>query len=509
MHALLVAAVLAQTTPALAVSATSVNLNPAQQQVVTINGASAPLEATLDERLVNVTVAPDGSSVTITATQATGSDVLHLVDASGAHADVAIRVAFNAGTIAAQTSLRVTGDPVDPQWLAQQVRNAALRAAQAQPDARVAVGEIPPIPDAPAPGARTQVAVPVQISGDGKYFDQSGSTLVNVTNVAAAPFAPSLLFYDDDPEHVTQDGLLFRATVAPAAPARLYYYHDDGEDPRRLVVSIAGASSDASTVQLVGTQAGPNMDVMHVGHTVSKNFLLTKTRHEGVIVDLVPGAPYVVADVPMTARQLVAGTLDVRVLSGGPVTVSVIAASPGVDPRTLLDGPPLPGDGHHRTGVFQIAGYGSEALNYRIGQPDATVVIGDTDPTPPSADPQSAGHDYGDYGVLHSIGLRVQNPGVSPATAYLYFRPLAGPARGTFLLDGNLIEIGCVRVSTPYEISALNLAAGESYRGVLLTTSDGGSFYPAEIGITTTPPQPHAPPISAPDGCFPKPQAAQ
>jgi hypothetical protein len=35
--------------------------------------------------------------------------------------------------------------------------------------------------------------------------------------------------------------------------------------------------------------------------------------------------------------------------------------------------------------------------------------------------------------------------------------------------------------------------------------TDGGSFYPVEIGVTETTPQPSAPPITAPDGCFPSP----
>ncbi|MBV8197983.1 MAG: hypothetical protein JO263_07595 [Candidatus Eremiobacteraeota bacterium] len=508
MHALLFAATVAQATPAaLSVSPASVNLNPAQQQTVSITGASAPVEATLDQRLVTVSVSPDGSGVTITATQATGSDVLHLVDASGARADLPIRVAFNAGTIAPQQTLRVTGDPADPQWLGEEVQRQVLRATKAQPDAHVTLGSFPPISEPLVPGASTQVIVPVQISGGDKYFDANGSTTVDVTNVAMPPFQPALLFYSDDPEHVTQDGVLFRGTVSSAAPARLYYYHDDGEEPRRLVVLVSGASAEPSELQLVETRAGPNMDVMHVGHTVSKNFLLTKTRHEGTIVDLSQDDPYVLADVPMTARQLVAGTVDLRVLSGAPVTVTVLGVSPGVDPRTLIAAPQLPDDGHHRTGVFAIAGYGSEALSYTVGGADATAVIGDTDPTPPSADPQAMGHDYGDYGVVHTMSVTMQNLEADATTAYLYFKPLAGPARGSFLLDGNLIEIGCVRVATPYEISSIDLGPGESYHGTLLTMSDGGSFYPAEIGITTTPPQPHAPSISAPDGCFPKPQA--
>lgn len=507
---MLFAIILAQGSPApsLSVSTSTVNLNPAQQQVVTVNGAAPPLQATLDQRLVNVTVSPDSSSITITATQATGDDTLHLTDANGARADVAIKVAFNAGTIQPQTTLNVTGNPIDPAWLVQEVARDVRRLTQSQPGAQVTIGTVNTPANPLLPGQSTQLTVPVQIAGNGRYFDQSGNTTVNVQDVAEPAFDPLLLFYDDDPEHVTQDGVLFRGTVNASAPARLYYYHDAGQDPHRLVVALTTTSQESTSVQLVEAQAGPNMDVMHVGHTVTKNFLLTKSRGLGSIVTLPQDQPFVLADVPMASRQLVAGTIDIRVLSGGPVTVTVLGVSGDEDPRSMLASPTLPGDGHHRTGVFQISNFGSSALSYSIGSSDpAADVIGDTDPTPPSADPGAAGHDYGDYGVLHVIDLTVNNPSPNPATAYLYFKPLAGPARGSFLVDGTLYEIGCVRVAQPYQISTIEIAPGQTYRGTVRTMTDGGSFYPAEIGLTTTPPQQRAPAINAPDGCFPKPQA--
>jgi hypothetical protein len=511
MHALLLGIVLAQAaptpTPALTLSTNAVNLNPAQQQVVTLTGATPPLQLTLDRKLVVVSADPGGTSLTIAATQATGTDVLHVSDASGASADIAIRVAFNAGTIVPQTTLTITGDPAQADWLAQEVTDWVTRLTQAMPGAQVTVGTVAPSPSPLGSGGTTQFVVPIQIAGNGQYFDQSGSTTVTVQNTPLQPFLPGLLFYDDDPEHVAQDGVLFRGSVSLAAPARLYYYHDDLADPRRLVVALRSSSQDPTSVQLIEATAGPNIDVMQVGQSVSKRFMLTKTQHEGVILDLSGGLPYLMTDLPMTARQLVAGTADLRVLSGGPIDVTVLAVSPGVDPRTLLDGPVLPGDGHHRTGVFSIAGFGSENLSFSAGGPDATTVIGDTDPTPANVDPSAGGRDYGDYGVLHTIDLTFENPSSVPSAAYVFVQPLAGPARGSFLLDGNAVDIGCVRVPSRYEITAFQLLPGQTSHVVLQTMTDGGSFYPIRLGVTATAPVPSAPPITAPDGCFPKPQA--
>ena len=172
----------------------------------------------------------------------------------------------------------------------------------------------------------------------------------------------------------------------------------------------------------------------------------------------------------------------------------------------MLASAPLPDDGHHRTGVFALNGFGNDALSYVAGGPDAKIAIGDRQPTAPNVDAAAPGHDYGDYGVWHAIAVSLSNPSAAPATAYLYFKPLVGIARSSFLVDGNLVEIGCVRVPQPYQIAAIPLAAGASQQVHVDTMTDGGSFYPVEIGVTAVPPQPGAPPISGPDGCFPKPE---
>lgn len=509
MLAILLSAVVAQTTPTptptLSVSPLSVNLNPAQERIVNVSGATAPLTLSLDQRIVSVAPSADGTTIAIDATQQTGTDTLHVTDANGATAAVAIRVAFNAGTIPSQATLNVTGDPAQPDWLAEVISKWVARVTQTMPYANMSASVTQPA--APlAPGATAQFPVSVQITSDGRYFDQTGTTTVTVHNVAQPPFDPATLFYDDDPEHVATDGVLFRGTVTAAQPARLYYYHDDADDPRIVVVALQSTGEAPTSVQLTDATAGPNMDVMQVGESLSKRFLLTKSAQESVVFDLTQNQPYLVTNLAMTSRQLIAGIADVRVLSGGPVQVTVLAVSPGVDPQTLIAGPVLPGDGHHRTGVFSLAGFGNDRLAYTVGGDDATVVLGDTEPTPPSLDASGTGHDYGDYGVVHNIDVSLTNPSSAPATVFLFMQPLAGPARGTFLVDGNSVDVGCVRVPSRYQVTSFDLTPGQTSHAVVQTMTDGGSFYPVRLGLSATAPLATAPPIAAPDGCFPKAQ---
>jgi hypothetical protein len=503
MYALVLAVALAQNASpaALQVSTTAINLNPAQQQIVTVTGATPPLQIVLDRKLVTVTADPSGTALTIVAAQATGSATLHLTDATGASADIAIRVAFNAGAIVGQTTLRVTGDPAEPAWLAQEVADSVTRLTQALPGAAVRIGTVSP-PSAPLlPGQSAQFVVPVQIGGGAQYFDQTGSTTVTVQNLRLEPPLPALLFYDDDPEHITQDGVLFRGSLSVAQPTRLYYYHDLTAGPRRLVVALRTNSEDKTSLQLVAALPSPG-GVPTVGQTLTDAFLPTKEQNESVVLDLSRGEPYILADVPMAADQTVAGIADIRVLSGGPVELTVLAVSLGVDPRTLLDGPSLPDDNHHRTGVFAIdPGYGADTLTFSAGGEDATLIIPDA--TLRNVNPSSKGRDDGDYGVVHTIDLTLNNPGTVPAVAYFFFQPPGQIANGTFLIDGKIIDVGCVRLPSNYQVTAFDLLPGRTYHTVVQTMVNGGSFLPIEVGVTATPPV-SAPPTDAPDGCFPK-----
>lgn len=490
----------------------AVNLQPAQSQSISIANGTGALTASVDLPIVTVTVDQAAHTVTLLATQQTGRATLTVSDGTGASIQVPVRVAYPAAALPPAIALRVTGNPVDQAWLQRQLQQAVMKALQLQQGVApqsVQIGAYS-LPPSLGPGATAAIPVPVHVAGGDRFLDVDASLSVSIQNVALDPFSPPVLFYDDDPEKIAQNGVLYRAQINPGTPARLYYYHQNTLEPRRLLVLLAAANAQPASVQLIDASAGPNIDVMSVGHAVSRDFLTAKPRNQGVVVDVAPSAPFVADDFPvMKPLDGVAGSVGIRILSGGPVSLTVLAVpttASGADIAAAMSGPQLPGDGHHRTGIFDVSRFGSQQIAYSVGGPDAPVQYGAA--SPPAADAATSGHDYGEYGVLRTLTFDVENPGTAPATVYLYERPLGGVVRSSFLVDGTLSQVGCARVSNRYQVGTPFTVNPGRARIAVQTMTDGGSNYPLELGLTTTPPEPSPPPISAPDGCFPKPQTA-
>ena len=410
-----------------------------------------------------------------------------------------------AGVIPAGIALDVTGTPVaDGAFLDRQIRAALDRqiVPTLRPGASRTYGPIVPWPLPPlASGARAAVNVTVTLSGDGTSAPVTGLTTVTLNGVEVPPAPPTVLYLSDDPEYLLSEGLIFRGSVPADRPARLYYYHSDIGLPRDLdVVLTAGAPA---RVQIVQSEAGPDLDVMSVGHTVSRDLLRFQRDNAGIVVDVLPGRPFVVRHALLLQGEVVAGAVDVHVVSGAAVDVAVVASPAGGRPDTYLNGPRVAFDGHRRHGTFDLSGFGSLAQTYTVGGPPATVQYGTRTPTPRNLDPSDDGRDYGDYGVVRRITFTLVNPTDDPRRIYLYHKPLGGPVRGSFFIDGQFRELGCARLPQPYWLTTYEMPPHSTGASTTVTMTDGGSFYPVEFGVTDTQPLPYTPPVGSADGCSP------
>jgi hypothetical protein len=412
-----------------------------------------------------------------------------------------------AGKIPATLTLDITGSPgADAAFLDEQIRAALDRAIRPtlRPGASIAYGPIVPWPLLPlVTGERAAVNVTVTITGDDVSAPLQGVTLIVLNSETVPRAEPAVLFLSDDPEYLLGEGMIYRGDVTVDRAARLYYYHSDIGLPRDLDIVLT--ANAPSRVHLIGSAAGPDLDVMAVGHAVSRDYLRYRENGEGTVTNLVPGKAFVVRHALLLQGEVVAGVVDVRVLSGGPVAASVVASPAGGRPEAYLAGPRVAFDGHHRHGAFDVSSYGTIAASYAVGGEPKSVQYGGRSPTPQNLDPRDDGHDYGDYGVARRVTFALANTTDVSRLVYFYEKPLGGPVRSSFVIDGQLKEIGCARLPQRYGIMTYQLPPHSSGASTIVTMTDGGSFYPLELGITETPPLPDTPAIGASDGCSPNP----
>jgi hypothetical protein len=410
-----------------------------------------------------------------------------------------------AGVIPATLSLDVTGSPAaDGAFLDVQIRAALDRAIRPtlRFGASVDYGPVAPWPlPALIAGSRAAVNVTVNIAGTDDSAPVTGVTLVTLGNVLVAPMEPTVLFLSDDPEYLRSEGLIFRGEVDVDRPVRLYYYQSNLGLPRDIDVVLTATA--ASRVQLIASDSGPDRDVMSVGHNVTRDFLQYRRANEGSVVDVVPGMPFIVRHGLLLQNEVVAGAVDVHVIGGGPVTVSVVASHAGTRPDAYLSGPRVGFDGHRRHGMFDLTGYGTIEKSYTVGGPPVTAQYGGRIPTPRNIDPSDDGRDFGDYGIIRRLTFTLDNPTDDPHHVYLYEKPLAGSVRSSFFVDGQLKELDCVRAAQPYSVMTYELAPHSTGATTTVTMTDGGSFYPLEFGVTDVQPAPYTPAYGAPDSCSP------
>jgi len=483
------------------------HLYPGGVLQIAIANSTGQVNVAIDNPIVTWNVDQNAHTLILTAGQTLGRAVLVISDQSNQNVQIPVRVAVDAAKIlSSNLSLQYTGNPVDQTWLQRIVQRKILRNVQSQPGAQQAQTNFN-LPAPLAPGSVSAFGAQVQVPGSDTTYPVNALVNVNLQNVAAEAFAPPVLFYDNDPEHIAGEGVLYRGHIAPGTPVRLYYYHDNGNQPLDLAV-VFSAPSAPSTVQLIDASAGPNIDVMTVGHNVTRDFLISKPNNQGIVETIVPAAPYIAQRVPLQPLSGAAGTIDIHVLSGGALDVTVLSVAHDTPdsavPQLLTQGK-LPGDGHHRTGVFSLSGYAQDALAYTVGGEDASLDFGLR--SPPTVEPPD-GRDFGEYGVWRTLNFSVSNPTGAPATIYLYEEPMGGPVRSSFIINGAAppVEIPCARASERYAIGAPIQAPPGSSTIQLQTMTDGGSYYPLQVGLTATPPTPNPPPQSAPNGCFPKAQ---
>ncbi len=483
------------------------NVGAASAPISIFNGLP-PLRAMLSAPVADVRLDPARNTLVVRGLT-NGTATLTISDASGAMVTASVLVAANAGFVPSDVNVALTGNPTSD-FAAAQIHAALLRAVQPLPGSAVIPGSAQ-LPPSLGPGERIDAPLRFHVDGHNQYVDVDGVANIHITIAAATPIPPTVLLYSDDPEQLTEDGVLFRGMLTHERPVRLYYYHQT-KIPNESVVIVLDTPAGTARVNVIGRGAGPNPAIFYVGQSATYRFLDDHARNAGVDLDVPVGAPLVIftSDTAMKRGDLVAGALDFALTDGSPVRVSVLALSPATELATLLGTQELPSDGKQRRGVYDIAQPFSLALAYAVGGPEPTpVTVGAGDPPIPS---QRAGGRAlaGDYGILRNVRLALTNPTQAPAIVYLYEKPIGYPVTTTIDFTGDSVptRLQCAKQPERYLVRAFDVPADGNVTITGSYMTDGGSTYPLDFGLTSTPPSPLPVSMTAPDGCFPKPAAA-
>ncbi|MDQ6925781.1 MAG: pilus assembly protein N-terminal domain-containing protein, partial [Candidatus Eremiobacteraeota bacterium] len=467
------------TQPPIIVEPPQVNVEPGKTTTARVNGSLGTLTATVaDPAIANVIVDQTQRVLYISGLKV-GTTTATVTDSRAVARDVAIRVAYAAGTVADQTTLRVTGNPTSSDYLREALAVAVTRAATLRSGASINV----PLDTIPVRGNlkidnRTEIDVPAQIAGNG-YLPVNGTTHVVVENTALPPIQPARLLVSDYPERLTANGVLFTARLDRTQAQRfLYYHYNPGNEPaRRILLKARNASNAPATVQMIDGSAGPGTNEMEVGHLSTKRFLVREARNEGQVMTIGPGATMNLVDHPLPPANVVSAILQLRLVSGDPLDLTLVAQDAlapldqSVDTVQLLAG-----GAPHARGVYPVPTFFFERT-YDVDGPDLDIPIGQL-PLPNLREGEALS---GDYGVEQSMNVVIVNMTRGPHAIALYANPRGGRATGTFLIDGTLVQAHALAAFSRFKIWQETINAGTFRRIRVVTMPEGGSSYPLRL----------------------------
>lgn len=472
------AATATPTMPPIGVEPASASVPVGAPATVVVTSALSPLTITVrDPGIAEAGVDQVTQRITIQG-KAPGTTVITLRDARGVSRDIPVRVAYYAGAIAPHVTLQITGDPASGEYLREQVARAVRDAAQLRPGAQIIVSS----DDVPFHGTLRQdnVAsfdVPVLIQGV-NLIEVDGSTHVDVQNIAVPRISPNSLMVSDYPERLTENGTLFTADLRSDQPSRFLYFHYNprGEPDRRIVLRAENASREPSIVQFISGRSGPSANEMEVGHQATKRFLVDVVQNQGRLITIPANSTIVIAQQDLPAGSIVCNLLQLRVLSGGNVHLTLLAQNADQSTDAAVAAGLLESERKHARGIYPIAEF-HFATQWKVNDDYLELPIGQL-PLPNDLQGEALA---GDYGVLQSFVVNVENPMGSPQNIAIYENPRGGRSTATYLIDGVLVQSHQVPAFSRYKVRQYVVPAHGFVRITIVTMPEAGSSLPLRL----------------------------
>ncbi|MDQ2662646.1 MAG: hypothetical protein M3Y18_01275 [Candidatus Eremiobacteraeota bacterium] len=467
------------TPPPIAVSPASATVAVGFDATLQVQSASGSISATSSNPAVVRAIANPLTRTVVLTGKSPGTAAVTIADQRGITATVPVRVAYGAGSVANGATVRITGDPATPDFVREQAVRAARAVAVVRPGAQLVVtAETVAYTKPLAPDNVAVVDVPVLIQS-GVDLSVDGHTSVRVYNEAAPKIMPDSLLVSDYPERLESNGTLFTADLKREAPSRFLYFHFNppGSPDRRLVLRANNASAEPALLQFVSGKGGPGPNELEVGHDSTRRFLTNEVLNQGLIVTIPPHGSENIDAQDMPANTIVSNLLQLRVLNGSSVHLTLFAQNATESPdESIATADLLSGGRAHARGIYRVPEFHYSAL-WRVTDQYLALTIGQL----PLENMLQGEALSGDYGVKQTFVIKIQNPMPTPQQIAIYESPRGGRATGTYLIDGVLVQSHQTTAFSRYKLRQYVVPAKGFVRVAIQTFPEAGSSYPLQL----------------------------
>ncbi len=300
----------------------------------------------------------------------------------------------------------------------------------------------------------------------------------------ALPWADAqALLVSNSPETLPFGKVLLSGAVASGQTVRLLYHHANGSATERMAIVVNLSNPDRVPVALWVTGAAGNSgaDELALGHAAARTFLDQYWHRAGFLLHIPANT-----SVPLFVHDLAPGAVatgltQFTLVEGERTNVQVYARLAGeMDPPPMSFAPNF--DKVHQRGVFERPQV-VRSLSFTAGGPSAMMSVGDREDALPES---SSGRTLsGNYGVVYSFAIDVDNPSPFSTILGLVMQAVAGEAGGMFLVDDRVIDVPRVRSGERRLVTTVHLAPGEHRTLAISTMPESGGFYPIRLILGT------------------------
>jgi hypothetical protein len=304
---------------------------------------------------------------------------------------------------------------------------------------------------------------------------------VEITHTAVARSDAEVLLVSNSPETLGFSKVLFSTTLETRRGARLLYHHQNGSTVQRMTVTVALSNPTARPVTLWITAAGPGdgSDELVLGHGAAHEFLTQYWSGAGFVL-AVPAhttLPLLVHRLP--PQGIASGLVQLTLVGGGRLALQVIARMED-DPDPPPDSYLPDADQVHQRGTFDPPDI-VRPLDYTVGGPPLMTALGAEEDLVREHTTDEALQ--GNYGVIYTFPVRIENPAAAPAILALVMHAVGGQAGATFRIGDQVVEVPRVPAGGIQPVATIRVAPGEHRTVVISTMPESGANYPVLLTL--------------------------